>query len=564
MLKKVLGAVSIFAIGFGVGYMTKSYLADKEEKQKELDVDMDLSDDNDDDDDDDYEELNFKEVEDDEEDEDDDDDDTVDSVASIFGDISRIATLYGGDEDDDDDEDDEEDITDPRAGYDFITEGIAAGKIDIPRDKSPNFIGKKVVVDVEEYEEDVVNLDYDEDDDEETMAIKDELRDIRQRIAERERILGPVDIDDDDDDEDDEDDEDYSDYDEDEDDDEPKEKYYLSPDNPDAQGVLKFVDSIEDLKDKEKTDIAIRKFITAKINQEVEFDGTPIPEEERYFPEDEEDEDDEYNEEEEEDDEVEENISEENHGNVETIEESTEVESTEDEEDDDDEEEDEFNKQMKLNIINKAISTGLKDVDLSRTNDPDYVDEAFYQCGCGKLKGKRNLNLYCKKCSTRVKQMKMVFDVTGGGGLTQTSINPSFTYTFKPDEKEKDIPSSVQLKLPIENHDVDLNRDNLAVSDEEENLENHPMHIIEERRNELISKYYKPIVTRFKGKYQPELGKLIDRMAQPDFDPDAYDDYTTKLESCAKYYRYNEKGISFLTRILSTFDNEYHIFDERN
>ena len=178
----------------------------------------------------------------------------------------------------------------------------------------------------------------------------------------------------------------------------------------------------------------------------------------------------------------------------------------------------------------------------------------------------------------------MVFDITGGG-LTQNTIKYPINYTMTPSNKDEDEVT------PTSNNQINLNNDTATeevvvsesiddvkeeidvtavateeepdIDDDDEDDVNHPMYGVEEKRADLILKYYRPLFTKFEGKYAIPLTKMIDKMVQPDFDVDAFEDYSNKLTACVRYYKNNEKGNSFMCRVISTFDSEYHILYDK-
>ena len=145
--------------------------------------------------------------------------------------------------------------------------------------------------------------------------------------------------------------------------------------------------------------------------------------------------------------------------------------------------------------------------------DKKYVEKEFYGCACGKIKGIKNLNRYCKICNTRVKQLEMVLD---------TSV----------------------LKEPI-NEDIKVD----IAPNQPLNVLNSPKSIIEENYERLG----KPLVNAFGEQYEQRLRLMISKMSFDHFDPDAYEDYETKLIACAKFQTDSTK----LDKVLDTFFKEF-------
>lgn len=145
--------------------------------------------------------------------------------------------------------------------------------------------------------------------------------------------------------------------------------------------------------------------------------------------------------------------------------------------------------------------------------DKKYVEKEFFGCSCGKIKGIKNLNRYCKICNTRVKQLEMVLD---------TSV----------------------LKEPI-NEDIKVD----ITPNQPLNVLNSPKSIIEENYERLG----KPLVNAFGEQYEQRLRLMISKMSFDHFDPDAYEDYETKLIACAKFQTDSTK----LDKVLDTFFKEF-------
>ena len=145
--------------------------------------------------------------------------------------------------------------------------------------------------------------------------------------------------------------------------------------------------------------------------------------------------------------------------------------------------------------------------------DKKYVEKEFYGCACGKIKGIKNLNRYCKVCKTKVKQLEMVLD---------TSI----------------------LKEPI-NEDIKVN-----INPEP------PLNALNSPQNIIAGNYErlgKPLVDAFGEEYEQRLRLMIAKMSFDHFDPDAYEDYETKLIACAKFHTDSKK----LDTVLDTFFKEF-------
>ena len=395
--------------------------------------------------------------------------------------------------------------------------------------------------------------DNDEDDDEDDEDDEPDLSEIFHpvKMPRVGMFIGPVgseddDDEDEDDNDDEEDDEEPDDEEDEDDDDDDEEEETLDFDNLPLDYILRHADPCE-----------LGEYLQKKSKQEH----------------DDEDDDDEEDEEVEDDEEDEEEEDEED----DIVEESNE---DEDETEESEEEVDNFNKEM-LNSIANHISTEPKDLDVTKTSDPAYVDENFYQCACGKYRGIKNLNKYCKKCNTRVKQLQVVFGV-GGGGLIQNSIkypaNIKLDTTSSKDKEEplksskervvgteKNISEAILKEVLKSNEEIkQMEGKELAVTNEEEKEEVKLDDNVEEqkdetelKRAELMETYYKPIVESFRGDYQSKLARLIGHLAQPDFDPDAYNDYTTRLEACIHYHTNQDEGNSFLDKIITSFETEF-------